>query len=159
MEKIFDGLDRAKELGMSTYKDMVKSFARDSGKPWKGEVNDKIFVNAYVDYGRWLADCPGCGTPQYVALAEPLFCSVCGNEFAEGKAIRVDFPANKSEIEAELLLRQVFIKYPHPMPTQGMLVSRPVLFGLGRGWQPHETVEDLKLQRLTIERANSEVVK
>jgi hypothetical protein len=79
---------------------------QDPGEPPTGKL--KASVKAYVNHGRWVAECgtDGCGGAMSVDVEEPLFyCWVCGNQWANGAWARVEFPARREEIERLLLLR------------------------------------------------------
>lgn len=148
--KILDGLDRAKELGFETYRQMVESSALRAGRPWNGKVGKKK-VEARIDWGRWLVDCP-CGGAALVTAEEPFtYCTNCGNGYVGGEALTVVFPPDRAEIEAELLLRPMYEVVGAP-PTQAALMSKPQVFGLERGWKPGETVKDLQEQRESLTR-------
>lgn len=63
-------------------------------------------VRAYVNWARWIVRCGVCGSHQMVHDADPFMCAVCFNiEWGHAWA-RVDFPAERSEIEAILALRR-----------------------------------------------------
>ena len=60
-------------------------------------------VNARINHGRWLADCPNdsCTNAILASKAQPFYvCIRC-----KGPAMHVVFPANAPEIEKELLRR------------------------------------------------------
>lgn len=62
-------------------------------------------VHAYVNHGRWLADCPACNGAEAVTRAYPFFyCDSCGQEWAQGALARVVFPSDADA--AERLLGQ-----------------------------------------------------
>lgn len=112
---------------------------------WQGEVDGKA-VNARIDFGRWLADCPFCGGAEYVDPDDPVFfCLSCGMISNNAKALPVVFPANIDEIEAMLMKRPVK-ELPYGGVIERALYARPMIAGLGRSWQPGETVADLKKQ-------------
>ncbi len=70
------------------------------------EINGE--VNARVNQGRWIADCP-CGGAAVVSSKQPFFyCPYCGNAGNGRKWLQVAFPQEKAEIEAELLKRPAF---------------------------------------------------
>ena len=60
-------------------------------------------VQAVLDYGRWIVRCPtdGCFNATYASETDRRFyCHVCGFGW-----IKVDWPDNRDEIEAELVGR------------------------------------------------------
>ncbi len=100
--------------------------AGDSGK----------IIKAIVNGGRWMAQCPTCGSAAVVSVDEPLYaCPDCGSPETGGSWYRVVFPRARLAIEAELLKR------PRPY---GVFAKVPVG---ARVWVPGETVEDLAKQR------------
>jgi hypothetical protein len=63
---------------------------------------------AYVNHGRWLADCPfGCGGARMVQPNVPFWCVFCGNAGAGGQSVPVDWPGDPAAIEAVLKLRDL----------------------------------------------------
>ena len=88
-------------------------------------------VQARVNHGRWLVDCPGCNSALVVDLSELVFmCVECGNAANDGKWFQVTVPKNRKAIEAELLKR----------PWNGRNPAEAV----NRNWEPGETVTMLK---------------
>ena len=87
-------------------------------------------VQARVNHGRWLVDCPGCNSALVIDLDEPVYmCVECGNSANGGAWLQVTLPRNRRAIEAELLKRP-FGRNPADAPT--------------RNWEPGETVADLQ---------------
>ncbi len=85
------------------------------------EVDDSEVI-AYVNQGRWVADCPtGCGGAMLLEPGEPFMCGECFNEDIEGRWRRVVFPRQRRAIERLLELRR-----PH-----------------NANWRPGETAEGL----------------
>ena len=80
-------------------------------------------MNASVDFGRWLADCPDCNGAEYVDPDEPVFfCLSCGNEDNNHQARPVVFPEDKKDIESDLLKQPVkrksgFMAFPQDGKT------------------------------------------
>lgn len=84
-------------------------------------------IRAYVNHGRWLAECPsaGCGGAVITDSSDPLFlCYQCGRGW-----YNVIFPPQKTTIEALLLVRPRIGNHPST-----------------RNWIPGETVADLVRQ-------------
>lgn len=74
------------------------------------KLHRRLEIIAYVNHGRWLADCPDptCGGAVVASPADPRFyCPYCLNHNADGQLIRVVFPDQDTlaEAEAELLKR------------------------------------------------------
>lgn len=68
-------------------------------------------LEARVDHGRWIVDCPHCKGAECVTLDDPVFlCLSCGNEAVGGKLYRVKFPppARRRKLEALLAERPLF---------------------------------------------------
>lgn len=86
-------------------------------------------INAYVNHGRWIAECPDCCNAQLACKTDPRFlCNECGN-VAVGKLWRtVLFPPNTTGIEA-------------------LLQNRPVA---NQNWVPGETPAQLATDNLMI---------
>lgn len=82
-------------------------------------------VVAYVNYGKWVADCPDCRGAELVDPEEPIFfCLGCFNREAENRFRRVIFPPAKFRNEIE-----------------NALLDRPALEN--RNWYPSESVAEL----------------
>lgn len=77
---------------------------------------------AYVNLGRWVADCPECNNGIMVHPDRHGWCCNCGNSTVGGLSRRVRWPADIFRIEAVLEMR--------PAPAN-------------RNWYPHETVNEL----------------
>lgn len=142
MDKIFTGIDRAKELGYANYRDYLTALGIRFGHRWNGKSND-VTVTARVDFGRWIADCK-CGAAQYVEPGEPFYCAECGTAWNDGLGCQVIFPDTKEEIEQELMERPVL---KHGRKDQKTIQPPPEEPGLTRSWSPEETTTDLKEQR------------
>jgi hypothetical protein len=82
-------------------------------------------VPAYVNHGRWVADCPDCNGAELVTPNEPMMCDACFNEGNGGAYRAVVFPRSQREIEAQLAIR--------PEPEH-------------RNWAPGETVAQLRAE-------------
>ena len=95
--------------------------------PKLGEDAAKPATFAYVNHGRWLVDCPFCGSTQIAAKSDRRFLCAgadgCANAQVGGAYIPVVWPKDADRIEAELLQR--------PTPNN-------------RNWMPGETVKDLR---------------
>lgn len=62
-------------------------------------------VKAYVNHGRWIADCPDCRGAENATLDDPVFmCLGCGNESIGGALRPVEFPDDDTRREIELIL-------------------------------------------------------
>jgi len=62
-------------------------------------------VWARVDAGRWIVDCPGCPSSQWVTWTDPRFyCTECENCKVMGRWIAVEFPDVHLRQEAERVL-------------------------------------------------------
>lgn len=144
MDKIFDGEDKAKELGYLNYVDMVLELASIKNKQISNEAIKNNPVYARIDFGRWLADCE-CGAANYISRSNLNFyyCVTCGNIMTNGKVRSVVMPDNFQEIEIELLRRKVFNKFGLSGTNGAMNSIGPI----SRSWSPGETIEMLIAQR------------
>ncbi len=74
----------------------------------RGQLSDAT-IKAYVNHGRWVADCPFCPSAQVVSPADPRFLCAgsdgCANSKVQGSFAQVVFPADLELIEQALLLR------------------------------------------------------
>lgn len=91
-------------------------------------------VMAYINHGRWVADCPGCPSgsgAENVTLDDPVFmCLSCGNSLVGGKLRPVIFPDEEARVKIEQALAQ------RPLPN--------------RNWFPDESREKLLLENHSI---------
>lgn len=89
-----------------------------------GDIAEGLVIQAYVNHGRWVADCPFCTGAERVSLDRPQFmCLSCFNAAAGGRWLRMRLPRWRGLIEAELL-------------------KRPRV--QNRNWRPGETVASLR---------------
>lgn len=90
-------------------------------------------VAAYVNHGRWVADCPtpGCGGALCLSRQASLFlCPQCWNAANGGQWMAVTFPAAKQQIEALLLRRPAADDWTAP----------------ARNWRPGESTAQLRAE-------------
>lgn len=59
-------------------------------------------VMAYINMGRWIADCPFCSGAELVEPGETFYCFSCGMEMNSGHPLSIDLPSNRDEIESVL---------------------------------------------------------
>ena len=153
IEKIYDAIDKALEehvlLGFpyTDQRGRILFHSTRLGCQWTGNVEGDP-VDAFVDYGRWLAQCDGCGGLEYVTPTDPIFfCHSCGNLTNNRAARPVVFPDDdeRQAIEAALLERGITAGLAIA-PTDQIRLSVPDTQGLSRSWQPGETVNDLRVQ-------------
>jgi hypothetical protein len=152
MNKIYTGLDRAREMGFTTYRDYAAALASRSGRPWNGKISHdpKHAVVAFIDSGRWGWACE-CGNPHYAEPNEPIgYCAVCGNAVLGGQARLVIFPDNveRAAIEAALLEREIEAPKGIDLGTQTVLLPacKPIREGCHRSWRPGEKPADLRAE-------------
>ena len=89
-------------------------------------------VAAFINHGRWLAQCPSCPSSAYVSLDVPLFwCVECGQVDNPGYWYEVVLPAARAAIESVLLKR----------PLVRNVASH-------RNWVPEETLQMLRNENL-----------
>lgn len=152
--KIFSGNDRAKELNLKNYRDLIYFLCAKSCERWNGKIDENATpAYAFIDWGRWAWSCE-CGNQMYAEPRDPIgFCDQCGNVFTNGSARPVIFPDNVQDIEAALMEREVeglpqlqekFGKKLGASQLNLMPQFKPVT--LSRDWRPGETVELLREQ-------------
>ena len=108
----------------------VAHWAKDVG-PVPGTAAVQGEVLAYVNHGRWVAQCPDCRSALVCSREHPLFfCTNCGNASNGRKWKAVIYPANRDEIESVLLDR--IAAHPYKAVT--------------RNWDAVESVADLRRQ-------------
>lgn len=84
---------------------------------------DAPVASAFIYRGRWMTTCPFCYSAQDASpLDQWFFCTNCKNSDADNQSVPVEWPDNREEIEATLMLRP---------------------FMHTRNWTPVETVADL----------------
>jgi hypothetical protein len=148
MDKIFDGDDKAKEMGYPDYESFLTLFPQKRRgmlaprlKGWNGKT-DGVHpgLAAHISGGRWLVACPGCGAYSYVTRRKPIhWCMSCGNGEI-GEAVKVIFPADADAIEAALLARPVQAALGGP-GTQAAMQAVSLVPGLRRDWFPGQSVD------------------
>ena len=100
--------------------------------PAQDGVTDGEIV-AYVNHGRWVAECPDCAGAQLVSETERRFwCLNCGNAAVNFAWRHVRMPQKRTAIEAELVIR--------PAARSERAITR--------NWLPGETVEDLQRENV-----------
>lgn len=103
-----------------TFKTEVNTWLLRHGWPIITDWQQKGQIPAYVNHGRWVADCP-CGGAELVAEGRRMVCGSCGLNSP------VTFPANTDEIERVLHDRRDTA---------------------ARNWYPGETVEMLEAENM-----------
>lgn len=104
MAHVIDLDDLAKQRDFRDGEDMLTIVSRRLHHTKRAETEGEVV--ARVDWGRWLADCPLCGGAELVSRKAGVFyCLSCGMADQDGKPMRVLFPDDAEEIEAELNTR------------------------------------------------------
>lgn len=107
---------------------------------WDGRTVNGEPVEAFINTGRVLAQCPVCRRHEYVDPDEPIFyCTTCGNDGSVA-ARPVVFPADWDAISAALLARDIVPSYGRN-DIEKVMNAQPV--GLPREWRPGTTVDEL----------------
>lgn len=84
-----------------------------------------VAVEAYVNHGRWVVECPDCAGAQLASLSDPRFmCNCCGNAGVGGAWRPVIWPKARQGIEDLLEVR--------PPENQN--------------WRPGETAKQLRAE-------------
>jgi hypothetical protein len=118
---------------------------------WDGRRVGGAPVMAFIDFGRWCAQCE-CGQVNYADPDEPvMFCARCGNGNT-GMARQVIFSAEevRSEIGRLLMERPVV---DHPLAKdriEAARLAKPVYSYLPRNWYPSQSIEDLIAMNSTM---------
>ena len=88
------------------------------------ETTSSPIIQARVNHGRWIGDCPFCAGAEFVWFQTPswFFCLSCRNEKAGGKWLPINVPTNYQKIEKLLSIR----------PRQN------------QNWEPGETLAQIK---------------
>jgi hypothetical protein len=108
--------------GSVPYLDIVQArFVTNLQKPVPSFDGINGIVEAQVNHGRWLAECPSC--PNAIMLSRDALLFLCDN-CGEGW-LNVAWPLNREEIEAMLQYRED---------------------DANRNWTPGETVADLQIE-------------
>lgn len=87
---------------------------------------------AYVNHGRWVADCPfGCGGAE-LAREEWFICRECLNYGCAGARLALVWPAEEDigAIEAALVVRPLIHRNWDPIESLGFLLAENVAHGL-----------------------------
>ncbi len=77
---------------------MLDSLTRRGGQPLPFSIRKGTDVQAYVNHGRWVADCP-CNGAELVAPKQEMLCGSCGMKHT------VEFPKQRTKIEETLNVR------------------------------------------------------
>lgn len=86
-------------------------------------------MQAFVNHGRWLVSCP-CNSAAVVAYPLAGFlCIECGNQYADGKPLPIEWPPATTVAAIEALLAA------RPFPTN-------------RNWTPGEAIGDLLAENI-----------
>lgn len=112
---------------------------------WDGQRVGGSPIQAFIDFGRWMARCE-CGQYNYVdPLEQILFCAKCGNGNC-GMARFVKFPHEsiRKTIEKLILARPVLENPQARDEIEAARLAQPLHVGLLRSWQPGETVDELR---------------
>lgn len=86
---------------------------------------------AYVNHGRWVADCPspGCGGAMLVLKGGEFLCGTCFNAAIGGEYRPIEWPAEAAQIEA-------------------LLIGRPLAVHMN--WNPGETLAQLEAENAVM---------
>jgi len=120
--------------GIPSYLEFVAIYwERDQRTPLPDVQRVNGEVQAFVNHGRWIVECPNglCTNALVVSSSAPLFiCAECASKENGGAWYRVTFPSDRTAIEAML------VKRPAANPVRAV----------NRNWYPDETVTDLRAQ-------------
>lgn len=95
--------------------------------PLSAAVDPEATIHAYVNHGRWIAECPDCRNAQLACRTDKRFlCNECGNIAVGGLWRPVEWPANVQAVE-------------------NLLENRPLV---NQNWAPGEDMEILAIENL-----------
>lgn len=101
---------------------------RSSTAPLSAGTDPEAVVPAYVNWGRWVVDCPDCSNAQLACRTDHRFlCNECGNVAVGNKWRPVQWPADVQAVE-------------------NLLANRPKEF---QNWVPGESTMTLATDNLT----------
>lgn len=149
MNRLITAKDVAKRDGMVSVGAWIRAAAGRQVQlkrikvAWDGRTVHGEPVQAFVDFGRLLAQCPVCGRHEYVDPDEPIFyCTTCGND-GSAAARPVQFPEDWQRVEAALLAREIVPGFGRN-DIERAYNSKPT--GLPREWRPGTTADQLELE-------------
>jgi hypothetical protein len=106
-------------------KDLAPSYhahTRGRARGMAVELDARLFV--FLEFGRWIVQCPDCNDAQFASFTDPRFmCVGCLNEAVGGAWRPVVWPDNAEAIERKLLTRK---------PRHGRAAKRL------HNWQPSD---------------------
>jgi hypothetical protein len=97
-----------------------------------GGISEEHGVDAYLNHGRWIADCPleregqPCGGAECVTEDDKVFfCLSCGNAQVGGNFLKVRFPPKNSrnKIEKSLAMRPESLRNWNPGETPAKIAE------------------------------------
>ena len=148
MDKVITGKDLAARDGCRDHLAWIGKLSEHMRRrnqldtPFTGKVSGEA-VEARIDAGRWMADCPVCGGVEYVDPDEKVFyCFQCGNHEVRGDGRPVVFPEAREQIEKLVMTRPV-MKLRGRTAIEREMQAVPAVAGLGRFWQPGTSAKDL----------------
>lgn len=121
--------------GANAETQLEKFWPRFGSSPMPQSVRESPVVEARINHGKWIADCPAesCPGAELVVVSDPrFFCMSCDNRDFDGQWLRVQLPAEWDQISRILGDR--------PWPTI-------------QHWSPGETVSDLLDENRSLGRA------
>ena len=100
-----DKINKAMGTNIKTHDDLIHKLAVQSRVVYVPGKTIGKKVYAFVDHGRWVAQCE-CGGAESVDPDSPIFfCCSCGNRSTTGRPREVVFPKEMERIETILLKR------------------------------------------------------
>lgn len=152
MSRLITARDLAERDHISNVADWLRKSSQEAmrrgiiRRAWDGKSVSGTPVQAFVDFGRWLAKCDSCGGFCYVDPEEKIFfCLRCGNQNS-GMARPVLFPTDTDKIEVALLARPAIEDDRARNPVEKAILGRPIVEGLARSWHPGQTVDGLQAE-------------
>ncbi len=131
-DNIWDAEDLAHKLGARDARELTRRIAQRAGYVLRDGAKGE--VEARLEHGRWIADCPFCNGAEVVSRqAREFFCLSCGMTANGGQPMRVRFPRERAEIERVLQARQARNQHWRPGDTVAELRALNRAHGLPEG--------------------------
>lgn len=115
------------QLADKNHTDHILDVLTDGGrKPLPFKIHDGGgTIDAYVNHGRWVADCV-CNGAELVVPNQEMLCGSCGTR----NTVKFPGPKTRTKIEAALLQREARNQNWHPDETVDELVAQNIENGI-----------------------------
>ncbi len=89
------------------------------------EIHDGGTIDAYVNHGRWVADC-ACNGAELVAPGQEMVCGSCGAR----NTVKFPSPKTRTDLDVVLSRREQFRQNWYPYETVDELVAQNIENGI-----------------------------